>query len=149
MLINNENSKTEPSKLYKASLLIFLYSLQGLVIGIILDTMQMILKKHFHYKEIGLFLMCSYPFSLKIFWSFIVDTYYIKRLGLRKTWVIFSQSISSLILLYLSYHIEGIILDKRIYFLSFMCFMLIFCIATQDIAVDGWALSLFGNNVRK
>lgn len=144
-----KNIKTisDSSKLSKSSLLIFLYFLQGLVIGIVLETMPMNLKKNFHYKEIGFFLMCSYPFSLKILWSFIIDTYYFKKFGLRKTWIILTQSISSLIFFYMSFNIEQIILEKKILFLSVMCFVLIFCIATQDIAVDGWALSLFGNDV--
>jgi PAT family acetyl-CoA transporter-like MFS transporter 1 len=135
------------SKFYEASLLIFLYFLQGLICGILLDTMQMNLKLNFSYKEIGIFLMCSYPFSLKIFWSPIVDTYYLKSLGLRKTWIIFTQSISALILIYLGYTLDDMLIEKKIYTLSIVCFLLMFCIATQDIAVDGWALSLCGNDV--
>jgi phage-related holin len=145
---NNIKTISDSSKMSKASLLIFLYFLQGLVIGIVLETMPMNLKKYFHYKEIGFFLMCSYPFSLKILWSFIVDTYYFKKLGLRKTWIILTQSIASLIFFYMAFNIEQIISEKKILFLSMMCFVLIFCTATQDIAVDGWALSLFGNDVR-
>ena len=46
-LTSEINFSDKPSKLYESSLLIFLYSLQGLVIGIILETMQMNLKSSF------------------------------------------------------------------------------------------------------
>lgn len=135
------------NKTYSSMLLVFLYSLQGLIIGLLLDTMQLRLKPYFKYSEIGLFLLCSYPFSLKLFWSPIVDTYYIKSLGLRKTWIISTQIVAGCIVLYMSYGIEQIIQDKDITFLSLISLILMFSIATQDIAVDGWALTLCGKDV--
>ncbi len=141
------NPITSKIKYYESSLLIFLYFLQGLVIGLLLETIQLNLKSSFNYSEIGIYLLCSYPFSLKILWSPIVDTYYINKLGLRKTWIIFSQIISSALLIYLSYSVDGMIQEKRIYALAVVCFVLVFCISTQDIAVDGWALSLCGKEV--
>jgi hypothetical protein len=120
-LTENTTISTTPSnKLKNSSILIFLYSLQGLVIGIILETMQMNLKMKFNYSDIGVFLLCSYPFSLKIFWSFLVDTYYLKKIGMRKTWIISTQIIASLILFYLSLSIENLIEEKRIFTLSSM-----------------------------
>jgi PAT family acetyl-CoA transporter-like MFS transporter 1 len=142
------DEKRNISRLKSSSILIFLYSLQGLIIGLLLDTMQIQLKLNFTYSEVGIFLLCSYPFSLKIIWSPIVDTYSIKKLGLRKTWIILTQSISIFIILFISYHIDEILLNKRIYFLSIISFLLMFCIATQDIAVDGWALTLCGKEVK-
>jgi hypothetical protein len=135
------------SKIQISSILVFLYSLQGLIIGIILETLQMKLKANYNYSEIGIFLLCSYPFALKIFWSPFVDTFYISSIGLRKTWIILTQSIASIILLYFSVNINLIIEEKRIYFLSISSLILMFSIATQDIAVDGWALSLCGKEV--
>jgi PAT family acetyl-CoA transporter-like MFS transporter 1 len=154
MVIHEENLQEintqtiiSTKKYYEISLLVFLYFLQGLVFGLLLETIQLNLKSSFSYSEIGIYLMCSYPFSLKILWSPIVDTYYFNRLGLRKTWIIISQLISSLILIYLSNTIEEMIKEKQIYLLGTICFILVFCISIQDIAVDGWALSLCGNDV--
>ena len=137
----------ETSRLKTTFLLIFLYSLQGLIIGILLETLQIQLKHDFSYSEIGIFLLCSYPFSIKILWSPLVDSYYITKIGKRKTWVMLTQTLSVFILLFMSAKIEEILSAKRIYFLSFLSFALMFLISTQDIAVDGWALSLCGNNV--
>lgn len=137
----------ETSRLNTTFLLIFLYSLQGLIIGILLETLQIQLKHDFSYSEIGIFLLCSYPFSIKILWSPLVDSYYLSKIGRRKTWVILTQTLSVFILLYMSANIEQILVAKRIYFLSILSFILMFLISTQDIAVDGWALSLCGNEV--
>lgn len=145
--MNDNKGVLVKSRFYSSSILIFLYTLQGLVIGILLETLQMNLKSNYNYSEIGIFLLCSYPFSLKVLWSPFVDTFYIQKIGLRKTWIIFTQTISSVILLYFSYFIDQILIEKRIFFLSFIAFILMFCIATQDIAVDGWALSLCGKQV--
>jgi hypothetical protein len=144
-IINSKNTKTY---FYLVSiLLIFLYSLQGFVIGLFLETIQIRLKKDFSFSEVGIFLLCSYPFSLKVLWSPIVDTYYIKSLGLRRTWALFSQLIVSALLYYLSLNINFLIESKKIYGLSFICFVIKFFIATQDIAIDGWANTLCGKDV--
>jgi PAT family acetyl-CoA transporter-like MFS transporter 1 len=142
-----KNSKSQVK--YNAALLVFLYSLQGLVIGLLLETLQLKLKQGFTYSEIGVYLLCSYPFSLKIFWAAIVDTYYLKMFGLRKTWAFFTQIAGGIILIYLSFNINEIIHNKEIVKLAFVSFLLMFAVATQDIAVDGWALSLFGKDVKK
>jgi len=135
------------SRLKTTSLLVFLYSLQGLIIGLLLETLQIQLKHDFSYSELGVFLLCSYPFSLKILWSPIVDSYYFTKIGRRKTWVMITQSLAVKILFYMSSNIDDILQEKRIYFLSVLCFLLMFIISTQDIAVDGWALTLCGQEV--
>ena len=132
---------------FVSTLLIFLYSLQGFVIGLFLETIQLKLKKDFTYAEIGIFLLCSYPFSFKVFWSPIVDTYYIKSIGLRRTWAISTQLICSSLIFFLSSRIESLLKDKQIYELSFICLLIVFFIATQDIAIDGWATTLCGKDV--
>lgn len=129
-------------------LLIFLYSLQGFLIGVFLETIQIKLKKDFSYAEIGVYLLCTYPFSLKVFWSPIVDTYYIRSIGLRRTWAIFSQIICSVLLLHLSYTINDLLAHKKIYELTLISFLIIFFVATQDIAIDGWATTLCGKEVK-
>ncbi len=122
--------------------LIFLYCLQGLVLGLFLGSLEMKLKKYFSYSEIGLFLMCSYPFSLKLLWSPIVDSIYNKRIGLRKTWIIPTTILAGILLYYLSIEVDYLIQSKNLIKFSIICFIIVFLIATQDIAVDGLALSL-------
>ncbi len=145
-----QNKRSTSSSTYNKLvilLLVFLYSLQGLVIGLFLETFQLRLKKDFSYSEIGVFLLCNYPFSLKVFWSPIVDTYYIKSIGLRRTWAISTQILAFGLIMFLSYNINFVLNEKKIYELTFICFLIMLCIATQDIAIDGWAITLFEKDV--
>lgn len=135
------------SRLSIASILIFLYCLQGLVIGLFLDTMQVILKAKLSYVEVGTFLLCSYPFSLKIIWSPLVDSYYNKTIGLRKTWIIPTQFFSGVMLYILGTKIDVYLENNNIFEMSILAFSVMFLVATQDIAVDGWGLSLCGKEV--
>ena len=130
-----------------ASILIFLYCLQGLVIGLFLDTMQVILKSKLSYVEVGTFLLCSYPFSLKIIWSPLVDSYYNKKIGLRKTWIIPTQFFSGVMLFILGTKIDSYLETNKVFEMSILAFAIMFLVATQDIAVDGWGISLCGKEV--
>jgi PAT family acetyl-CoA transporter-like MFS transporter 1 len=132
----------EKSIRYNTIILTCLYGLQGLVIGLFLASMELKLKLHFSYSEIGIFLMCSYPFSLKILWSPFVDSFYSSFIGLKKSWIIPMQLISGGLLIYLSYNIEDLIHEREIIKLSLLAFVIMFVIATQDIAVDSWTLTL-------
>jgi PAT family acetyl-CoA transporter-like MFS transporter 1 len=127
---------------YNIIILTCLYLLQGLVIGLFLISLELKLKLHFSYSDIGIFLLCSYPFSLKILWSPIVDTFYIRSLGVKKSWIIPTQFIAGGLLLYLSYNIDALIHGKEIIKLATIAFVIMFVIATQDIAVDSWTLTL-------
>lgn len=141
------NEHNQKSIFFISSLLISLYTLQGLIFGILLETLQLKLKQDFNYSEIGIYMLCSYPFSLKILWSPIVDTFYLKFIGLRKTWILIAQIMTGVILMYLSMSIDNLIHNKNIFILAIIAFVLMFSIATQDIAVDGWALTLCGKDV--
>jgi len=138
-----EDEKKEYYK-YNVTLLIILYTLQGLVIGFVLESLTLKLKEDFNYTDIGIYLLCSYPFSLKLFWSPIIDTYYIKLLGHRKTWIFLTHLITGVLFLIFYYKIDHFLKDKEIIKLAFCSFCLMFTIATQDIAVDALALTLMG-----
>ena len=127
-------------------LLIMLYTIQGLILGFILSNLITTLKKDLSFKEIATLQLCSYPFSLKLLWSPIVDTYYLKSLGKRKTWLISTQILIAACLILLSYNFDDLIENKKILILTTFCFVLIFFVATQDIALDGWALNLCIDN---
>lgn len=140
---------SNPTRLGVSCILIFLYLLQGLVIGLFLDTMQVILKKKLSYVEVGTFLLCSYPFSLKILWSPLVDSYYFKKIGLRKSWIIPSQFLAGILLYYLGINVNNFLEENKIFHMSVIATIIMFLVATQDIAVDGWGLSLCGKEVIK
>lgn len=100
------------------------------------------------YEYISIFSLVSLPFSLKLLWAPLVDSLYIPSIGRRKSWLIPVQTLSGLILLYGSFHITNWIeihssdASSNTYRLTYYFLILYFMMATQDIAVDGWALTL-------
>lgn len=124
-------------------LLMVLYCLQGVPLGLGLASLPYLLKKHLSYLEIATFSLAAYPYSLKFFWSPFVDSFYFASIGRRKSWIIPTQVLSGILMVSLSYYIEDMILSAEyINLLTFYIFALILLYATQDIAVDGWAVEL-------
>lgn len=129
-------------------LLVMLYFLQGIPMGLAMGSVPFLLKPLLSYGQIGVFSLASYPYSLKLLWSPIVDALWSKRLGRRKSWIAPIQLISGLTMLYLGGHIEQMMRDAGsngdagVWSFTQWWFLLVFFCATQDIAVDGWALTL-------
>ena len=145
--VKNNNEKENISYFRKVkAMLIILYSIQGLIVSFIFQTLITILKKELTYSEIATLQLCSYPFSLKLLWSPLVDNYYIISIGKRKSWIIPAQIIIGVLLFILSYNFKFMIENKQIQLFTVICFILIFFVATQDIALDGWALTLCRDN---
>lgn len=143
-------------------LLIFLYFLQGIPVGLAFGTVPFLLKsmaKETTFTQLGIFSMATYPYSLKILWSPIVDSVFIKKVGRRRSWIIPIQLISGTMLLILGScishgHIFKGVDDAfhnrpkasvhhiNVPLLTWCFGTLVFLCATQDIAVDGWALTI-------
>ncbi len=108
------------------------------------------------YKYQAIFSWVFWPFSLKLAWAPIVDSLYIARLGRRKTWLIPVQYALGIDLFVLASRVDtwlgraegqrwgplGVAGDVQIWALTFAFFGLTMLAATQDIAVDGWALTM-------
>ncbi|EEA05766.1 uncharacterized protein CMU_027760 [Cryptosporidium muris RN66] len=134
--------------------LITLYTLQGLPIGLS-SSIPFILQGRISYKEQSIFSMVTLPFSLKLLWAPLVDSVYIERIGRRKTWIIPTQLLCSILMIGGSYYPflpkwlgEGelnnskIVLSAYIIPLSLYFSILFLLMATQDIAVDAWAVTM-------
>lgn len=100
------------------------------------------------YASIGLFSLASQPYNLKLLWSPIVDSIYDKRLGRRKSWIIPLQFLIGFIFFYIGYlapelfPANGVDAQVPVFKIACLFGLLICSCATQDIAVDGWALTL-------
>ncbi|KAI1103209.1 MFS general substrate transporter [Jackrogersella minutella] len=129
-------------------LLVLLYFLQGVPMGLASGSVPFLLKEHLSFGEIGVFSLASYPYSLKLFWSPIVDAVWSPKLGRRKSWILPIQLISGFGMLYLGSMIEDLMSTTgkpggpSVWNFTGWWFFLVFMCATQDIAVDGWALTL-------
>lgn len=88
----------------------------------------------------------NWPFSLKLLWAPIVDALFSSRIGRRKTWLIPTQYLLGGFMLLLSSHVDKWLGSTgnppNIELLTALFFSLNFLAATQDIAVDGWALTM-------
>jgi MFS transporter, PAT family, solute carrier family 33 (acetyl-CoA transportor), member 1 len=125
-------------------LLVILYLLQGVPLGLSFGSIPFLLKSKLNYSDLALFSLSSYPYSLKLFWSPIVDSIYFKSFGRRKSWIVPLQFLLGLMLMYIGIKIDPILENDEIpvMLLAGMFTMMVLLCATQDIAVDGWALSL-------
>ncbi|KAJ6117456.1 Major facilitator superfamily domain general substrate transporter [Penicillium capsulatum] len=129
-------------------LLCVLYFLQGVPMGLATGSVPFLLKPYLSYGQIGVFSLASYPYSLKLFWSPIVDAVWSPRFGRRKSWITPVQVIAGLAMIYMGGRIGGMMEQAGanggagVWNFTYWWFMLVFFCATQDIAVDGWAITL-------
>ena len=122
--------------------MIFLYVSQGVAIGFVKVPLPILFKKHFNYIEIGIISYWTLPYIIKFLFAPFVDSLFIKMLGKRKSWIVPSQIISAVLLYLLSFNLESFIENKQIYFITLSLFIIILCWAIQDIAVDGWWVTI-------
>ncbi|KAI9842487.1 MAG: hypothetical protein M1838_003102 [Thelocarpon superellum] len=129
-------------------LLVLLYFLQGIPMGLATGSVPFLLKQHLSYSQIGVFSLASYPYSLKLLWSPIVDAVWNPRVGRRKSWILPIQFLSGFGMIWLGARAKQMMLDagaedgSGVWAFTGWWFFLVFMCATQDIAVDGWALTL-------
>ncbi|KAF4549292.1 Acetyl-coenzyme A transporter-like protein [Elsinoe fawcettii] len=129
-------------------LLVLLYFLQGIPMGLAAGSVPFLLKSHLSYGQIGVYSLASYPYSLKLLWSPIVDAVWSSRLGRRKSWILPIQTLSGFGMLWMGARAEQMMIDagnggdSGVWAFTMWWFGLVFMCATQDIAVDGWALTL-------
>ncbi|KAH8917959.1 hypothetical protein BT69DRAFT_1286153 [Atractiella rhizophila] len=112
--------------------------------GLAFGSVPFLLRARLSYSQIGFFSFCTYPYSLKLLWSPIVDSFFIKSVGRRKSWIIPVQLIVGACLLWASKNVEALIDQETpdVKTITWLFLILVFFAATQDIAVDGWALEL-------
>lgn len=126
-------------------LLLFLYVLQGIPLGLAGSIPLILQSKSISYKDQAFFSFVFWPFSLKLLWAPLVDALYFSRFGRRKSWLVPTQYLLGLFMLYLSVTVNSLMQSEggpNVVALTAVFFMLAFLAATQDIAVDGWALTM-------
>lgn len=131
-------------------LLILLYTIQGLPLGLAI-ALPIIFqsKKIVTYKEQAFFSLVAWPYSVKIIWAPIVDSLYVQWIGRRKSWLVFVQFSMGMVLLYTAMNIDEWLPESGMPNLKAL--VITFCVisflaATQDIVVDGWALTMLKKN---
>lgn len=124
-------------------LLVLLYFLQGIPMGLATGSVPFLLKPHVSYSQVGVFSLASYPYSLKLLWSPIVDAVWSTKVGRRKSWILPIQTLSGFGMLWLGSNVERMMKNAEsqdgsgVWGFTWWWFSLVFMCATQDIAVDG------------
>ena len=138
-----------PSDAASLALLLLLYTLQGIPMGLS-GSIPFLLQSKISWTQQGNFSMVTLPFSLKLFWAPLVDSLYVRSFGRRKSWLVPVQIVCGLMMLWGKGRIahwlgdvDGSAPDVGTLTLYFMT--LFFLMATQDIAVDGWALTMLSD----
>jgi hypothetical protein len=128
----------------RALLLVVLYLLQGVPMGLTFGSLPFLLQTRSSFAKLGVFSTASYPYSLKLLWSPVVDAVYAPRFGRRKSWIVPVQLLIGLVMAFLANAVGRWVENAQVIPLTLFCVGLVFLAATQDIAVDGWALTLLG-----
>nr|XP_005987354.1 PREDICTED: acetyl-coenzyme A transporter 1 isoform X2 [Latimeria chalumnae] len=128
-------------------LLLFLYVLQGIPLGLAGSIPLILQSKNVSYTDQAFFSFVFWPFSLKLLWAPLVDAVYLKNFGRRKSWLVPTQYTLGIFMLYLSTKVDSLLgsdgtSNPDVVRLTAFFFMFEFLAATQDIAVDGWALTM-------
>ena len=69
-------------------LLLFLYTLQGIPIGLAGSLPFLLQERGTSLTQQSMFSIASYPFSFKVLWAPILDAVFLKRFGRRKSWLV-------------------------------------------------------------
>ncbi|RWS28600.1 acetyl-coenzyme A transporter 1-like protein [Leptotrombidium deliense] len=145
-------------------LLMLLYVLQGIPLGLAGSIPLILQNRHVSYAQQATFSFVNWPFSIKLLWAPIVDSIYSSKFGRRKSWLVPIQYLIALFLFILSSNVNTLLGEEtvvnskthnntdpkiepvsstpNVYLLTVVFFALNFLCATQDIAVDGWALTM-------
>lgn len=148
---NNKNDKSTglDGDRCNIAVLTFLYVLQGIPLGLAASIPYLLQTRKVNYKDQAMFSFVYWPFSMKLLWAPIVDSLYVARFGRRKSWLVPIQYLIGAFVLLLSSQVTELLGEGQentgevsILFLTVIFFMLNFLAATQDIALDGWALTM-------
>jgi MFS transporter, PAT family, solute carrier family 33 (acetyl-CoA transportor), member 1 len=146
-----EKKSSKNNDLLNICILISLYILQGIPLGLTGSLPFILSSKNVSYRDQGTFSFAFWPFTLKILWAPIVDSVYKRSIGKRKSWLIPMQYLIGIFMLSSADYVNTLLNNFKspqtyshsdIYLLTLIFFMFTLLAATQDIAVDGWCLTL-------
>lgn len=115
----------------------------GLPISLILSTLKAVMvDAAYDLKTIGFFSLVSLPYSLKIFFAPIIDSFALpvltKRFGQRRSWIIFSQ----ILLITFIVALGNSAMFGSLTVIALFAFLVAFASASQDIVIDAYRIEI-------
>lgn len=130
------------------ALLFTLYFIHALPLQFSWVTMPIILRQQISISDVGTFLVSQYPYSWKAAWSPLVDGLYHPFIGRRKSWIVPSFLLGGVILFYLAFTQDSLVLEianGRPFAMAQLVltwFMIMVVCANIRIALDSWGINL-------
>ena len=84
-------------------------TLQGVPLGLTFGSIPFLLSKQLSYAQMATFSLATYPYSLKLLWSPIVDSVYVRSFGRRKSWIVPMQVLIGALMIWLGQHIDDLV----------------------------------------
>lgn len=78
-------------------LVYLLYALQGVPFGLLMSLPLILSSRKVSYADQGTLSFASWPYAIKILWAPFVDSFYIERIGRRKSWIVTIQLLLSVV----------------------------------------------------
>ncbi|KAL3417380.1 acetyl-coenzyme A transporter 1 [Phlyctema vagabunda] len=134
--------------IYKFLVLSSLYFSMGSIVGLLGGTLPTLLDSFLNYNQLGLLSLTFYPFSMKLIWVPILDTFSVTSIGRRKTWILPMLLISGMAMVVLGMKTDKLLYGTRNgnlqYFNIFVASWSFITLlnAVQASAVDGLAVSI-------
>ncbi|XP_060851373.1 acetyl-coenzyme A transporter 1-like [Rhopalosiphum padi] len=132
-------------------ILLVLYTMQGIAGFGLYKGVMIIMQanKHITYKDQALLSIVTWQSSLKMIWAPLVDAFCIQKMGRRKSWLIPVQYLIGGCFIYIGNNINEWLPETEkpdVLKLFYAVFFVQILVATQDIVVDGWALTMLKKN---
>lgn len=123
----------------KFTLIAALYIAEGLPFGFFTQGLQALLRESgLSLREIGLTSLLALPWALKFLWAPLVDRYYWPRLGRRRSWLLPTQALTVIVLIWAAM----LDFEQQLFWVFVAVLLCNFLAATLDIATDGLAVQI-------
>ncbi len=139
-----ENGKKmlQSDKIYRFTLLFFLYLSQGIPFGFQATALPLMLReRNVPLALIGMSTLLASPWMFKFLWAPVIDMKWNRSIGRRRTWIIPLQ-----VLLLTAIISASESIDISIYLLAVNILVMNIAAAAQDCAVDGLAVDILSEN---
>jgi PAT family acetyl-CoA transporter-like MFS transporter 1 len=125
-----------------------LYFVHAIPLQFSWSSMPILLRQQLSYADVGTFIISQYPYSWKVIWSPIVEAFYVRVVGRRKTWIVPSFIMAGAVLLVLALAQDDIVARVAGGETSAMTLLVLAWLPVMvlcgniRIALDSWSLDL-------
>ncbi len=122
-------------------IILFLGFSAGLPLVLIVSTLKAFLvDRNIDIATIGFFALVSLPYSFKFLWAPIIDSikipYLLKKLGKRRSWIILTQVMLTILIVLLGIFSNS----SNLFYITSIAFLIAFFSASQDIVIDAYRI---------